>query len=58
MEIYEYITKNGYYDFKQAKTPASTVSALLGDFICNGDTRIKRIKGKGRTLSYYLTKDE
>jgi hypothetical protein len=58
MEIYEHMTKNDYYDFKQAKTPASTVSALLGDFIRNGDTRIKRIKGKGGTFSYYLTKYE
>ncbi len=58
MEIYEHMTKNGYYNFKQAKTPASTVSALLGDFIRNGDTRVKRIKGKGGTFSYYLAKNE
>ncbi len=58
MEIYENITKNDYYNFKQAKTPASTISALLGDFIRNGDTRVKRIKGKGGTFSYYLSKNE
>ncbi len=58
MEVCKHIIKNRYYDFKDAKTTASTVSALLGDFIRNGDSRIKRIKGKGGTFSYYLTKDE
>lgn len=58
MEIYQHMTKNSYYDFKTAKTPASTVSALLGDFIRNGDSRVKRIKGKGGTFSYYLAKNE
>lgn len=43
-EVYQHIVKNHYYDFKDAKTPGSTVSALLGDFIRNGDTRVKRIK--------------
>jgi hypothetical protein len=58
MEIYDHIIKNNYYDFKDAKTPASTISALLGDFIRLGDSRVKRIKGKGGTFSYYLTKYE
>jgi len=58
IEIYDHIIKNNYYDFKDAKTPASTVSALLGDFIRLGDSRVKRIKGKGGTFSYYLTKFE
>ena len=58
MEIHDHIIKNKYYDFKDAKTPASTISALLGDFIRLGDSRIKRIKGKGGTFSYYLTKHE
>ena len=58
MEVYDHIIKNNYYDFKDAKTPASTISALLGDFIRLGDSRVKRIKGKGGTFSYYLTKYE
>lgn len=58
MEIYKHIVEKNYYDFKDAKTPASTVSALLGDFIRNGDSRIKRIKENGATFSYYLAKNE
>jgi hypothetical protein len=58
MEIYNHIVKNNYYEFIVGKTPASTVSALLGDFIRNGDTRVKRIKQDGGTYSYYLTKNE
>lgn len=58
MDIYNHVFKNNYYDFGTAKTPASTISALLGDFIRNGDTRVKRIKQDGGTYSYYLTKNE
>jgi len=58
MEIYKHIIAKNYYDFKDAKTPASTISALLGDFIRNGDSRIKRIKENGATFSYYLAKNE
>lgn len=58
MEIYEHIAKHKYYDFGTAKTPSATISALLGDFIRNGDTRVKRIKQEGGTYSYYLTKNE
>lgn len=58
MEIYNNIIEKKYYDFKEAKTPASTISALLGDFIRNGDTRIKRIKEVGGSYFYYLTKNE
>jgi hypothetical protein len=58
MIIYNHIIEKSYYDFKDAKTPSSTISALLGDFIRNGDTRIKRIKESGGTFSYYLTKNE
>ena len=43
-EVYRHIIQNQYYTFCKGKTPASTVSALLGDFIRNGDSRIKRIK--------------
>lgn len=57
MDIYENIVNNHYYDFGLAKTPASTISALLGDFIRNGDTRVKRLKQGGAYL-YYLTKNE
>ena len=57
-QIYDFIIKNNYYDFKQAKTPKSTISAQLGEFIRNNDTRIKRIKGKSGIFYYYLTKFE
>lgn len=58
MDVYNHIVKNNFYDFGPAKTPASTISALLGDFIRNGDTRVKRIKQQGGTYAYYLTKNE
>lgn len=58
LEVHDHIIKNNYYDFKDAKTPPATISALLGDFIWLGDSRVKRIKGKGGTFSYYLTKFE
>ena len=58
MDIYNHIVEKKYYDFGPAKTPASTISALLGDFIRNGDSRVKRIKQEGGTYSYYLTKNE
>jgi hypothetical protein len=56
--VYNHIVEKKYYDFGLSKTPGSTVSALLGDFIRNGDTRVKRIKQDGGTYSYYLTKNE
>jgi len=58
MEVHDHIIANNYYDFKTAKTPPATISALLGDFIRNGDSRVKRIKQTGGTYSYYLTKNE
>ncbi|MBL4730166.1 MAG: hypothetical protein JKY28_02050 [Sulfurimonas sp.] len=57
-EIYEYIVNHSYYEFTKGKTPARTVSALLGDFIRKGDDRIKRIKGDGNFYLYYLSKYE
>lgn len=57
LEIFDHIVKNSHYDFGTAKTPASTISALLGSFIRDGDTRVKRIKQGGAYL-YYLTKNE
>lgn len=56
--VLEHIIANNYYDFGEAKTPGSTVSAVLGDFIRNGDSRVKRIKQNGSAYSYYLTKNE
>lgn len=58
MEVHDHIVKNGYYDFGSAKTPPATISALLGDFIRNGDSRVKRIKQEGGSYAYYLTKNE
>lgn len=57
-EVYNHIVLNGYYTFDNNKTPSATVSAILGDFIRNGDTRVKRIKQSGGTYSYYLAKNE
>ena len=57
-EVYEQIVKENYYNFGSAKTPKSTISALLGDFIRKEDTRIKRVKKEGGTFAYYLTKYE
>lgn len=57
-EVYEHMVDRKYYVFKDAKTPWSTVSALLGEFIRNDDSRVKRIKGEGGTYYYYLTKHE
>jgi len=47
-----------YCDFGASKTPGSTISAVLGDFIRSGDTRVKRIKQDGGTYLYYLTINE
>jgi len=57
-DVYNNIKKQHYYDFKKAKTPESTISALLGDFIRTNDTRVKRIKGESGTYLYYLSKYE
>lgn len=56
MAIYDHIVHRKYYDFKHAKTPEQTISALAGDFIRKGDTRVKRIKGDGNYYLYYLSK--
>ncbi|MEN5086110.1 hypothetical protein ABE426_06540 [Sphingobacterium faecium] len=58
LSVYQHIVSNNYYDFKDALTPSSTVSALLGNFIRVGDVRVKRIKQKSGTYSYYLSKQE
>ncbi|GAB2568168.1 hypothetical protein [Spirosoma areae] len=58
LAVYNKIIEKNYYDFGSAKTPGSTISAVLGDFIRNGDSRVKRLKQEGGTYSYYLTKNE
>jgi len=58
MSVCNHIIDKKYYNFGDAKTPGSTISAILGDFIRNGDSRIKRIKQDGGTYLYYLTKNE
>ncbi len=57
-EVCNHIKTQNYFDFRTSKTPDSTVSAVLGDFIRNGDVRVKRIKQKNGSYSYYLTKNE
>lgn len=57
MEVYNHILKKSYRDFGVAKTPSDTVSAILGGFIRDEDTRIKRIK-QGNGYLYYLAKYE
>lgn len=57
-DVTTHIISKKYYDFKEAKTPPATISALLGDFIRIGDSRVKRIKQEGGGYSYYLTKNE
>lgn len=57
-EVMNHIITKKYFDFGKAKTPGSTVSACLGDFIRNGDARVKRIKQDNGNYTYYLTKNE
>ncbi|UCM99274.1 hypothetical protein LCX93_06940 [Sulfurimonas sp. SWIR-19] len=57
-QVYNHLIENKYYEFTKGKTPERTVSALLGDFIRSGDTRIKRVKGNGNFYLYYHTKNE
>ncbi|MDD4576397.1 MAG: HTH domain-containing protein, partial [Bacteroidales bacterium] len=56
--VCEHIITQKYYDFKKAKTPSATISAVLGDFIRNGDTRVRRIKESSGTFLYYLARNE
>jgi hypothetical protein len=58
VEVCNNILSKGYYDFGEAKTPNDTVSSILGNFIRDGDSRVKRVKQNGRTFVYYLTKNE
>jgi len=52
LEVLSHINDKNYYDFGGARTPGTTVSAVLGDFIRNGDSRVKRIKQDGGTYCY------
>jgi hypothetical protein len=56
-EVFKHIAEKKYCNFGKAQTPDATISALLGNFIRNGDSRVKRIKQNG-TYYYYLTKNE
>jgi len=57
LEVNDAIIERDYIDWSNAKTPADTVAAQLGDFIRKNDTRVKRVKGR-RGYEYYLPKYE
>lgn len=57
-DVYKNILSQKYYDFKTAKTPEATISALLGDFIRKNDSRVRRTKARNGTYFYYLSKNE
>lgn len=57
-EVLDIIKSKNYYDFGAAKTPSSTISAALGDFIRKGDVRVRRIKLNGGNYGYYHAKYE
>ncbi|MBL7955272.1 MAG: hypothetical protein JNJ91_09545 [Flavobacteriales bacterium] len=58
IDVLEHIKKNRYCDFG-GPTPQATVSAELGSFVRNGDSRVKRIKKQeGGGYFYYLTANE
>ena len=58
VEVLNHIVEKNYYEFLKGKTPASTISAQLGDYIRSGDSRVKRIKKSNGIYYYYLTKNE
>lgn len=58
VEVLNHIVEKNYYEFVKGKTPASTISAQLGDYIRSGDSRVKRIKKSNGIYYYYLTKNE
>jgi hypothetical protein len=49
------IQERQYFDFKDARTPESTISAQLGDLVRAGDSRINRIKQANGAYLYFLT---
>jgi len=57
--IHKHIVDKKYYIFSKGKTPEATIASLLGDFIRQGDNRVKRIKNiNARGYLYYLSKYE
>ncbi len=57
MTVYNHVIEKGYFNFGNSKTPESSVSAQLGQFIRDGDARVNRIKVNG-SYAYYLTENE
>lgn len=57
LEVHDKIIEKSYYEFGGA-TPTDTVGAILGDFIRNSDSRVKRVKDNRGKYHYYLSKDE
>lgn len=57
VEVHDLVIKKQYYIFEAERTPKATISALLGNFIRENDSRVKRIK-HGRRYLYYLAKLE
>jgi hypothetical protein len=57
LDITKNILQKKYCEFS-GETPQNTVSAQCGDFVRKGDTRVKRIYGKGGIYLYYLSKNE
>lgn len=52
-QVCQHIILNNYYDFQDAKTPCSTVSALLGNFVRANQNNVKR-KYIDKTLFYFI----
>jgi len=55
-DLYNYIIKKNYFKFS-GETPKNTLSSRLGDFIRDGDKRVKREK-INKTYYYSLNKNE
>ncbi|MCD8289449.1 MAG: restriction endonuclease [Prevotella sp.] len=56
-EVYQRIVEKNYFEFS-GKTPVDTVQSRLGDFIRQGDARVKRVKDGSKAYRYYLAKNE
>jgi len=55
-QIYSYLIEKRYCEIG-GETPTMTVNRALGDFIRNGDIRVRRVK-KGALFAYYTSKIE
>ncbi len=53
--VLKQIQENKYFDFRDAQTPESSVSAQLGDYVRLGDSRLGRVKQANGTYLYHLT---